>query len=59
MINNYTVGNSLEELKKLKDESVSLIYADPPYNTGRDFGDFKDSFKDMNDYAFNFLKPIR
>lgn len=58
MINSYTVGNSLEELKKLKDESVSLIYADPPYNTGRDFGDFKDSFKDMNDYAFNFLKPI-
>jgi DNA modification methylase len=57
-MNEYVVGNSLEELKKLQDDSVNLIYADPPYNTGRDFGDFTDSFKDMKDYAFNFLKPI-
>lgn len=57
-MNEYLIGNSLELLKQIDDNSVSLIYADPPYNTGRNFGDFSDVFKDMNDYAFNFLKPI-
>lgn len=55
--NTFIVGNSLEELKKIEDNSVALIYADPPYNTGRNFGDFEDSFDSMKEYA-RFLLPI-
>lgn len=58
MENSYVVGNNLDQIKLLPSESVSLVYADPPYNTGRDFGDFQDSFKDMREYAFSFLKPV-
>ena len=28
----YILGNSLEELKKIGDESVDMVFADPPYN---------------------------
>lgn len=30
-------GDALIELKKLPSESVDLIFADPPYNIGKDF----------------------
>lgn len=31
------LGDALTELKKLPSESVDLIFADPPYNIGKDF----------------------
>jgi len=31
------LGDSMSILKKLKDESVTLIFADPPYNIGKEF----------------------
>lgn len=30
-------GDALTELKKLPSESIDLIFADPPYNIGKDF----------------------
>lgn len=30
-------GDALTELKKLPAESVDLIFADPPYNIGKNF----------------------
>ena len=53
--NNYYIGDNLELLKKLQDNSINLIYFDPPYNTGRNFYDFNDKFKTINDYI-NFIK---
>jgi len=35
----------------VKDESVNLLFADPPYNIGKSFGDFKDKWPSEKDYA--------
>ena len=44
------LGNCLEELKKIKDSSIDLIFADPPYNLGKDFGNNKDKWKSVEEY---------
>ena len=44
------LGDSLEVLKKIKDNSIDLIFADPPYNIGKDFGNNKDSWKSKEEY---------
>lgn len=43
-------GDALEELKKLPDESVDLIFADPPYNIGKNFNGVIDKWKTEEDY---------
>lgn len=53
--NNYYIGDNLLLLKKINDNSIDLIYFDPPYNTGRNFFDFDDSFKCIDDYI-GFMK---
>lgn len=35
-------GNSVELMKKVKDESVSLVVTSPPYNLGKDYGIYND-----------------
>ena len=37
-------GDALTELKKLPAESVDLIFADPPYNIGKDFDGMVESW---------------
>ena len=37
-------GNSVDVLKNIKEASVDLIFADPPYGIGKDFGTSKDRF---------------
>ncbi len=49
-VNYYKVGDNIELLKELKDETINLIYFDPPYNTGRDFYNFNDKFNTINEY---------
>ena len=56
-MNKYMVGDNLALLSSLEDKCVDLIYFDPPYNTGRNFGDFKDSFPSMKYFREEFLKP--
>jgi len=56
----------IDGMKELKDESVDIIIADPPYNIGKDFGNNSDKQK-MDDYlkwcdkwieqGFRILKP--
>ncbi len=43
-------GDGLAELEALKSESIDLIFLDPPYNIGKQFGDFKDSWPSDIDY---------
>jgi adenine-specific DNA-methyltransferase len=57
MINDFLIGNNLSLLSKLDDKSCGLVYMDPPYNTGRDFGEFEDKFKSMEEYSQSFLMP--
>ena len=53
----YLIGDNLELLSEIPDEHCSLVYMDPPYNTGRHFGEFEDKFDSMNSYAQEFLAP--
>lgn len=57
-LNQYYVGNNKDYLSKIDDESINFIYIDPPYSTGRDFGDFSDKFESNKDYSENFIKPL-
>lgn len=44
------LGNSIEVLKKMKSQTVNLIFADPPYNIGKDFGNNKDCWDSIEVY---------
>lgn len=45
-------GNALEVLQEtIPDGSVDLIFADPPYNIGKRFGEFDDKWPSDSDYA--------
>lgn len=57
-IDQYHVGDNLELLKKVKNESIQLIYFDPPYNTGRNFYDFDDR-KNKEEYLSFIQERIR
>jgi len=54
--NMYFVGENLDLLKKIKSDTIDMIYMDPPYNTGRDFGDFNDKYKDYNAFMKDRVK---
>ena len=63
----YIVGDNLELMKNCLDNTIDMIYFDPPYNTGRNFFNFNDKFKSVNEYVefirlrvkecFRILKP--
>ena len=57
LTNDYQIGDNLELLKDMPDNCVDLIYFDPPFNTGRDFKDFKDIYPSMMSFRDEFLKP--
>lgn len=44
-------GDCLQILPTIPDESVDLIFADPPYNIGKRFSEFKDTWPTDLDYA--------
>jgi site-specific DNA-methyltransferase (adenine-specific) len=44
------VGNCLKRLDEIKDESCKLVFADPPYNMGKKFGNNHDSWESSEKY---------
>ena len=44
------LGDSLEILKGMKSNSVNLIFADAPYNIGKDFGNNQDRWDTVSSY---------
>ena len=44
------LGNCLENLNKIANDSIDLIFADPPYNIGKDFGNNKDKWETTEEY---------
>lgn len=44
------LNDCIDTLKKMKEKSVDLIFADPPYNLGKDFGNDSDSWSDKKKY---------
>jgi site-specific DNA-methyltransferase (adenine-specific) len=57
--NTIELGNSFDHLPEIPGESFSLIYIDPPFNTGkvqkRSFGSYEDS--KIDDYP-SYLRPL-
>lgn len=45
-------GDALEALRTLDSESVDLIFADPPYNIGKDFDGIHDRVEDSEFFAW-------
>lgn len=45
------LADCLEALNAIADESVDLIFADPPYNIGKKFSNFHDSWSSDKEYA--------
>lgn len=43
-------GDALEMLEEIDDNSVDLIFADPPYNIGKDFSGKKDKWPSDDEY---------
>lgn len=44
-------GNALEVLKtKIEDSSINLVFADPPYNIGKNFNGFLDKWESVESY---------
>lgn len=48
-------GDCLKVLSTIRNESIDLIFADPPYNLGKDFGNGSDKWNSFDDY-FNWSK---
>ena len=51
------LGNCLEKIKSIEDNSIDLIVADPPYNLGKDYGNNKDNlnFEEYISFSKNWL----
>ena len=49
-LNRIIVGDCLDVMRGMADASVDLVYADPPYCTGRDFGEFDDRWPSREAY---------
>jgi len=45
------VGDCLQVLPSIPDASIDLVFADPPYNIGKQFGEFKDCWSSDREYA--------
>lgn len=43
-------NDCIKTLKEMKENSIDLIFADPPYNLGKDFGNNSDSWKNKKEY---------
>ena len=44
------VGDSIKMLDKIQDKSCKLVFADPPYNMGKNFGNNKDTWSTGKKY---------
>ena len=44
------LADCLDALNDIQDNSIDLIFADPPYNIGKKFSQFKDSWKTEKEY---------
>lgn len=45
------LGDCLDVLKEIKSKSINLIFADSPYNIGKDFGNNADKWNSVQEYV--------
>lgn len=49
-LNEIICGDSIEEMRKIPDNSIDMTFADPPFNLNKKYGNYKDK-KTTNDYV--------
>ena len=49
-LNKIILGDIIQEIRKLPDESCDIVISDPPYNIGKDFGNNLDKMA-LNEYV--------
>ena len=54
-------GEAVEIMKTIKDSSIDLIIADPPYNLNKDYGNNQDKlqFEDYLNFSKQWLKEAK
>jgi site-specific DNA-methyltransferase (adenine-specific)/adenine-specific DNA-methyltransferase len=52
-LDHITNSDCIAEIKKLPDNSIDLVIADPPYNLNKDFGEWKESEKKLEWLAWS------
>ena len=55
--NMVVVGDNLEIMRGIDAGSIDLIYADPPFNTGKDWGAFNDKWEGGMKGYLKFMEP--
>jgi len=57
MINKVILGDALAVMKKMPDNSIDLVFADPPYNIGIKYDNYKDNLaqKEYLEWTDNWL----
>jgi len=46
------LGDCLEVMRTMPDKSVDLVFVDPPYNVGKDYGTYKDNLPEDKYFAW-------
>jgi len=46
----------LETFRKIANNSINLVFCDPPYNVGKDYGDYKDNLTESQ--YIEFMKQV-
>jgi site-specific DNA-methyltransferase (adenine-specific) len=49
LINKVILGDALEVMKNIPDNSLDMVFADPPFNLGKKYSEYKDK-KDTSEY---------
>lgn len=57
-LNCFLVGDAIEKMANIADDSIDLIIADPPYNLGKDYGNNRDlkAWHEYESFTKNWLK---
>ncbi len=52
----YKIGDCLELLKELPDNSIDLVFTDPPFNISKNYGLYKDNRNDYQQWCEKWIK---
>ena len=56
-MNQLYYNDNLDVLESIDDNSINLIYADPPFNTGKDWGAYNDKWEKGLAGYLDFMRP--
>ena len=56
-MNQLYYNDNLDVLESFSDNSIDLVYADPPFNTGKDWGAFNDKWEKGLAGYLDFIRP--